>query len=239
MFVHLTGPEADSLRKRYAEEFAESPTLVAWAALQPPAKRTKQSAIDSGNRVLTGQATKPNEAYWDVDIFTQLLWYHNKIDHTLYDLAHQFTNMIKHTFGWMKNITSNSTVKFTPVVRTFETKIMGRFPELKPIELKNGQKKNPKAPWVAKNAAEVDQLARLCKVPSGWADLRMMFKDLGFAKSPETLLFAGHVGGYTLRHVDMDDDYRSMFIELYRMIEKYARALNMIHTNTHSHAILV
>jgi len=238
ILLHIPGPEEDALRKRYAEEFANSETMAAWAEMQPPRKRTKKSAIDSGNRVLTKQAKRIDEAYFDVDIYTVSLWYHDKINHTLYDLAHQFTNMIKHTFNWMKNTTTKNAQKFSPVVRRFETKNMSRFPELKPIILNNGKQRYPKAPWVAQNTTAVDQLASLCQVPTGWADLRMMFKDLGFAKSSETLLFAGDVGGYTLRHVEMDDDYRSMFIALYRMIEKYTHILLLMSTytcaNTHT-----
>jgi len=222
--TNTLGPTEDGLRKRYADEFSESATLSAWAVMQHPPKRTKTSAIDSGNRVLTNQSTKPKEAYHDVDHYTQSLWYHDKILHTLYDLAHQFTNMIKHIFNWMKNTTTKNTVKFNPTVRAFETNTMDRFPDLRVIKLGNGSLRYPKAPWIAQNATEVDTLASLCRVPAGWAAYRKMFDDLGFAKSSETLLFAGDVGGYTLRHVDMDADYRGMFIALFRIIEKYTRA---------------
>jgi hypothetical protein len=229
------GTEEDRLRQRYAREFSESPTLLAWADLPRPPKRTKRSAIESGNRVLTQQSTRHNEAYTDIDCYTQSLWYHNKILHTLYDLAHQFTNIIKHTFNWMKNTTTKNSVKFTPAVRGFETMTMSRFPGLKAISVRvPGSNKPkfqyPKPPWVATNAKEVDRLPSLCRVPLGWAAYRSMFKDLGFAKSSETLLFAGDVGGYTLRHVEMDADYRAMFLELFRIVETY---VTRIYTHIH------
>jgi hypothetical protein len=201
---NTTGDEEDALRQEYAVEFERSPAMLSWHDLGRPAKRTKTSAIASGNRVLSGESARSDEAYFDVDHYTLSLWYHHKIRHTLYDLAHQFTNIIKHIFNWMRNTTTTNKLKFNPVVRAFETMQMGRFKDLR--------------------TDQVDALASLCKSVAGWATYRKMFAHLGFAKSSETLLFAGDVGAYTLRHVDIDPRYRSLFIEVLRLIERCGHA---------------
>ena len=223
---YTTGHEEDALREEYAKEFRQSPAMLSWHDQERPAKRTKTSAIAAGNRVRSGESSRGDEAYFDVDHYTVSLWYHHKIRHTLYDLAHQFTNVIKHIFNWMKNTTSKNKLKFNPAVRVFETTYMDRFPDLcvdddPPVK----GLKYPKAPWVAQNAAQIDTLSSLCKCPSGWSVYRKMFEHLGFAKSSETLLFAGDVGAYTLRHVQMDPYYRGLFIEVFRLIERCGRAV--------------
>ncbi len=53
----------------------------------PLQRRTKKEAIDACNCVLTGASVEKNEPYKDVDIYTTTLWYHDKIKHTMYDLA--------------------------------------------------------------------------------------------------------------------------------------------------------
>jgi hypothetical protein len=104
-------PEHEAnLRAQYATEFAENETMCDWADENRPRKRTKQEAIASGNRVLTGASNKKDEAYHDVDVHTQSLWYHNKIKHTLYDLAHQLANVIKHIFGTIHDKDTSSKV---------------------------------------------------------------------------------------------------------------------------------
>jgi hypothetical protein len=232
-----TGDEEDALREQYACEFRESPLMSSWHDLERPPKRTKTSAIAAANRVLSGESARGDEAYFDVDEYTLSLWYHHKINHTLYDLAHQFTNVIKHIFNWMKNTTSDKKLKFTTAVRAFETKYMGRFPDLRENSESNNPQglKYPKPPWVARNQAEIDSLPSLCKCPSKWSAYRKMFAHLGFAKSSETLLFAGDVGAYTLRHVDMDPVYRDLFIEVLRLIERCGHVVCTLQYRTGVH----
>ena len=233
------GDEEDALRKAYAKEFAAEKRMAEWAGEGPPPKRTKQSAIASGNRVLSGQSKKKEEAFYDVDIFTQSLWYHDKIKHTLYDNAHEFTNVIKQTFNFMMDKNKKNKKWFTTARRAFENNSMKRFPHLRPVvtcERVKGQKKlvtrYPRAGWVAskESISIVDHLPETCKVPSGWADFRQMFEHIGHAKSAETLLLAGDVGAYLLRHVDINPKIRALFIELFRLIE---RCHAHTHTDTH------
>ena len=84
-----------TLRGLYRKEFHANEEWAQLAHLECPAKRTKESAIASGNRVQQGAAKKKDEAYHDVDIFTVALWYHDKVKDNMYDNAHQFANAIK------------------------------------------------------------------------------------------------------------------------------------------------
>ena len=69
----------------------------------PPTKRTKKEAVDAGNRVLVGESVEKDEPYQYVDIYTTTLWYHDKIAHIMYDLAHQFGKVIKHMLTYIRN----------------------------------------------------------------------------------------------------------------------------------------
>ena len=51
--------------------------------------------------------------------------------------------------------------------------------------------------------------------------MRSVFEDLGFMKTAETLLLAGDAGAYILSLLDIREDYRSLFIEMLRLIERY------------------
>jgi hypothetical protein len=96
-------PMASALRGEYKSEFVNADGVSPSACEPPPAKRTKTSAVASGNRVQRGESTAKEEAFKDVDLYTTSLWYHDKIGHTLYDLAHQFANVIKHVLKYQKN----------------------------------------------------------------------------------------------------------------------------------------
>jgi hypothetical protein len=80
----------------------------------------------------------------------------------------------------------------------------------------------PKPPWaLAKDAIPwVESILPLLKTPSSWPPVRRFFSDLGFMKTSETLLFAGDVGAYFLRHMDIDPKYRELFIRLVRVTER-------------------
>ena len=74
----------------------------------------------SGNRVANGETAEKDEAFKDVDVYTMMLCYHDKIRHTYYDLAHQFANVIKHMLNYMKNKTTSNSVLFNPAKREHE-----------------------------------------------------------------------------------------------------------------------
>ena len=216
---------AKSLRDDYKEEFAEVASVWPSAFEPRPAKRTKLNAIASGNRVLRGESRFKDEAYKDVDNYTTSLWYHDKIKHTLYDLAHQFANVIKHMLKYMKNKKKGDKLVFTPKERSHEVDVLGRFPELSVVtgKRKKGEQKFPMPPWVASSSSqrEVDSLADILKIPAEWPAVRSIFRDLGFMKTSETLLLAGDAGAYLIRVADIPSKYCALFIELVRIIQRY------------------
>ncbi len=192
----------------------------------PPRKRTKKEAVNAGNRVLSGKSVKKEEAYRD-DVYTTDLWYHDEILYTMYDLAHQFGNIIKHMLNYIRNKNKKGQVKFSPEVRTYETETLQRFEglraDMRPKKDRGKEPKFPKAPWVANKQVQnaIDELIPQLKLPSCYPGVRSVFVDLGFMKTAEILLLAGDAGAYILSHLDIQDDYRDLFIEL-RLIARYA-----------------
>ena len=223
----------DALRDAYEEEFAAVDDLAAFAGEGRPKKRTKKEAVASGNRVRQGEAKEKDEAFKDVDHHTSMLWYHDKIKHTLYDLAHQLANVLKHILKFMKNKQKKDKQVFTPAARAYEVETLGRFPHLakRVGKQRKGVPLYSKAPWVSPqvNQDELDSLPDKVGYPTNWPALRAIYKDLGFMKTSETLLLAGDVGAYVLRHAGIDPEYRDLFIEVLRVIERYT------HTHTHIH----
>ena len=115
-----SGVEGTKLRAAYAKEFKGDATLRAWATKNAPPLRTKLSSIASGKRVESGASTEKEEAYKSVDLFTRLLWYHDKNNHVLYDNAHQFANVLKQMLNFMKNRTKKDKLLFTQTMRKRE-----------------------------------------------------------------------------------------------------------------------
>jgi hypothetical protein len=115
-----SGKDGKDLRSAYAKEFRHDKQLYGWAFKQPPPPRTKASSIASGRRVETGASDVKEEAYRAVDIFTRLLWYHDKNKHVLYDNAHQFANVLKQMMNLIKNRTKQDKLHFTANMRKFE-----------------------------------------------------------------------------------------------------------------------
>jgi hypothetical protein len=220
--------EADEIRAAYAEEFKRVPEMVAYAEQKAPKARKKADAIASGNRFQRGESNKKSSAYYDVDWFTQMLNYHNKISHTIYDLAHEFSNVIKQMLNLIMNKTKKDKLSFTPARRKYENETLGRFPNLRPVTTRSTTDKTktttsyPRPGWVASKhgIAAVDGLPNVCKVPRGWAKFRKMFEHLGPAKTAETLLLAGDVGAYLMRQLDIDIDIRDLLIRMLRLIER-------------------
>jgi hypothetical protein len=92
--------------------------------------------------------------------------------------------------------------------------------------------KNPKPPWACpkEDIEWVESIIGQLKTPSSWPPVRKFFTDVGHMKTSETLLFASDVGAYFLRHIDIDPEYRDLFIRLVRVTERSAHT----HT-THEH----
>jgi hypothetical protein len=70
---------------------------------------------------VSGASTKAYEVYYRVDIFTDLLWYHDKNKHVLYDSAHQFAN-VKQMLNTIKNRTKKDKLQFNTTIREVERK---------------------------------------------------------------------------------------------------------------------
>ena len=68
----------------------------------------------------SGESDSKAEAYRSVDIFTRLLWYHDKNKHVLYDNAHQFANVLKQMMNLIKNRTKKDKLHFNENIRKFE-----------------------------------------------------------------------------------------------------------------------
>ena len=156
------------------------------------------------------RAPRDSEAYWDVDLYTTSLWYHDKILHTLYDNAHQFANVILQTLIFVGNYAGQQ-VRFKPKQREYECKVLGRFQVLT-----DSGKTTTRPPWVAskENQAEIDELASSLKVPSSWAPVRKIFEHKLHMKSAEKLQLGGNMGAYFIRLMDIDIEYKNAFIEL-------------------------
>ena len=203
-------------------EFGEK--IDADLCCQPPTKRTKTSAGAAANRVLQGLSRPSNEPFYDHDVYTTNLPYHNKIRDVLYDLAHQFANTVKQILTWTKNHTKKDKVVFTSALRSFETEDLNRFPSLQYKENpERGRRKNPVPPWVTstERQKQIDTLADFkLKVPTDWPTVRSLFESLKHRKCTENLLMAGPVGFYFLRLTDMRFDYRDAFIELLHILQR-------------------
>lgn len=87
-------------------------------------------------------------------MYSELLPYHNKIDHVHYDDAHTYANMIKHIAKFMKNTTSNGKRMITAKSLINEHELE-RFKEYKSIS---------RIPWIARNQTEVDTLSGMLPV---------------------------------------------------------------------------
>ena len=166
--------------------------------------------------MLQGLGKAKDEAYHDVDIFTTALWYHNKVKDNLYDSAHQFANAIKQLLIYIGNKAGNA-VRFKDKHREYEIQQLGRFAaDLGPTD----ERKFPKPPWVALNLVEIDAVCKKLRVPSNWPRVRKIFKDALRMKSAELLLLAGDAGAYFVRIMGIRADYKEVFIDLLRLLER-------------------
>jgi hypothetical protein len=174
-------------RKRYKREFAACAEVAELYNKLPPALRTKAGSIRAGQQVENKTVKPLKSPYKGVDVFTKTLPYHDKNAHTIYDQAHQFSNVIKQSFTYVKNKKSKTKLTFTKEDRNHEQKKMKRFLNM-----------GPRPPWVAskKNMDAMDAHTTVLKTPTCWPEYRKVFKDLGFLKTSETLLLAGPVPTY-------------------------------------------
>jgi len=170
--------------------------------------------------VQAGELAALDAAFTDVDIYTTLLHYHDKIKHTLYDNAHEVANAVKQMLIFIGNHVGKK-LKFNPGSRQHELSA-GRFPQMAP-QADEKKLKYSVPPWVASaaNQTEIDELTKTLKVPTGWPDVRKIFEHKLFMKSSENMLLAGSAGAYLLRLMDIEDDYKELFIKFVHLLERY------------------
>lgn len=119
-------PMNSPVRELWNDEFGEVPGMEDWSTKGRPAKRTREGALKAGQLVQSGEREKTDEAYYAEDIYSLNLEYHDKINHNLYDLAHNFSNAIKQSLNYIKNKNKDDKNLFNDAMRDYE-KSLGRF----------------------------------------------------------------------------------------------------------------
>ena len=211
----------------------------------PPAKRTCLEAKESADRVLEAlsQSKKPGtgahkkakqeNAFFDHDVYSELLLYHDKISHTLFDPAHEISNLIKQIFFFMGGRTKEGKLLFNQKMREGEIRL-DRFPRLEAGEYPDGKKKWPKPSWIMPNNLrdKADQVSLACKVPTGWPKMRKWFTDGARVKCSEWILLAGDAGVYILSNIMAEvrskhsQPVDALWIELLRICQKVRRKVS-------------
>jgi hypothetical protein len=125
------------------------------------------ASVQEGRLVAAGHLDAGGATYKDVDVLSELLPYWNKINNTIYDLAHEFANVVKQALNYIKNKGKNNKAKFSKNSRIFEQHRMRRFPTIGQRERQPGgaarrKGKKRKAPWIAtsKSQAGVNSLPK-------------------------------------------------------------------------------
>ena len=68
-----------------------------------PAETDHPAAYYQGHGVDNEEVNQSEVSFVGLPIMAQLLSYHDIVKHNLYDLAHQFGNMIKHIFSFIRH----------------------------------------------------------------------------------------------------------------------------------------
>ena len=133
-------PKSHALRKVYAKEFAQDPTLKTYALLGRPAKRKQEQVEPSVRRVQQKESKASEEPFLSHTPFAELLDYHDPTKHTFSDNAHALGNGIKLLASTVTNTASKKgKVAFGSKQKKVETD-MGRFAYLL-LKQKNNQPK--------------------------------------------------------------------------------------------------
>jgi hypothetical protein len=87
-----------------------------------------------------------------------------------------------------------------------------------------------RAPWVAtpQNLCEVDDLLHTLKVPSDWPSIQDALTSTSTLKIAEALALAGDIGQYVVSQLDIDPEYRSLFV---RSLKALSGLLQKVPTN--------
>jgi hypothetical protein len=211
-------------------------------------KRKREPEQPPAAAVVVERPHKPTgpmtEAFFGVDVYSELLPYHDKVRHNLYDVSHELANTIKKMIGLTGNgarvgaSTVVSKESYVGPKREWEENVLGRFRNcVSDKKLDDKKKKNDKSfvparfhrdtprkkekhadplPWVTTDRAQnlIDTMPDVCKRVAGWPALRKLFKDRIYLKTSEWLQYAGPVGAYCAQFMDCDPEVRDLFIDL-------------------------
>jgi hypothetical protein len=80
---------------------------------------------------------------------------------------------------------------------------------------------NPRPPWALEkeDIPRMEGITAYLKTPSSWPPVRK-FSEVKSFKTSETMLWAGDVGAYFIRHMDIHGDYKDLFIRLVRITQR-------------------
>ena len=127
-------PAAHGIRRKYAAAFGMSDETTAWkelATLTRPKKRTKAAALANGRAFLRGEICQKEASFLGVDVFSEMLAYHDKTRHNHSDTAHQYANAIKQTVTYLLGRKGEDKKLFNTAMRVLETEVLLRFPLLR------------------------------------------------------------------------------------------------------------
>ena len=120
-------PKKSELRNKWKHEFRKDSTLMQYASMMRPARRSKAEALASGRRVERKEATKQEESFHNVSALSEQLPYHDVTKHSKTDLAHTIANAVKLMFEHATNKQAGGKAKFGDRYREFEVKKLMRF----------------------------------------------------------------------------------------------------------------
>jgi hypothetical protein len=107
-------------------EFHRDITLKSLARMVKPARRTKEEALASGDRVMRGVSLKKDEAFANVSVFSEVLEYHDVTKHSKVDLAHTIGNALKLFLDEVTN-TGGGKARFAAKYKKQEMEQLMRF----------------------------------------------------------------------------------------------------------------
>jgi hypothetical protein len=100
---------------KYAKTFDENDEWAEMATEDRPAVRTHADAVDEGKLVASGRKTRKESVLVELDVFSELMPGWDKVKQNKYDLAHEFGNIVKHIFTFIRNRKgSKGAVLFNP-----------------------------------------------------------------------------------------------------------------------------
>ena len=233
-----TDDEDHALRRDYEFEFGKFDKLKKYSDESWPKARKPCDIVAEGEARHEGSiqqivmqrtkqtitASRSAYAYHTRDPFSSKLPYWDVQEQTIYDPAHQHSNVVKQIFGFLFNNSKKNKSTFPPATRQEEAKLRKSMQRYS----KPAGKRWPIADWQADKAGKqrIDALHTCCPVPKGWPPVRKYGAHAGFVKCSEWTLLAGDAGCYVLRTSGIRGDVLGVWIELLRILERMMRKVS-------------